>query len=287
MATVVVCDDDKVVRAAVSAVCADAGLEVVAETDSGADCVDMVRRFGVDVLVLDLSLSDGSGEHTLETLAQEGSQVAVVIFTAYASDPGRLIRLGAREVVDKPDFALLGDVLKQLGTSVDHAAAGVKGDERRLASRDVVAVAKMWRSPAGVASRQDLTHSLLQLEVGDAALAVTVAGLGPLEADVGPLLAADCRLAVAGILRDELRVQDLLHEAPEVAGFVALLRGGDARSAGAVWSRLTAAVREAAVPGEIKGAASRVDTSGPREAVARAVGALQRVDMGSPAFASV
>ena len=185
MATVVVCDDDKVVRAAISAVCADAGLEVVAETDSGADCAEMVRRFAVDVLVLDLSLSDGSGELTLENLNREGSNAAVIIFTAYASDPGRLIRLGAREVVDKPDFALLGDVLKALGTSVDHAAAAPQPDDRRLASRDVETAPKMWRSPAGVSSRHDLAHSLLQLELGDAALAVTVAGLDALENDVG------------------------------------------------------------------------------------------------------
>ncbi len=53
----VICDDDTGVRAAISALCADAGLEVVAETDSGGDATEMVRRFGVDVLVLDLSLS--------------------------------------------------------------------------------------------------------------------------------------------------------------------------------------------------------------------------------------
>ncbi len=287
MATVVVCDDDKVVRAAVSTVCVEAGLEVVAETDSGADCAEMVRRFDVDVLVLDLSLSDGSGEQTLETLKLEGSDVEVIVFTAYASDPGRLIRLGAREVVHKPDFELLGDVLKSLGTSVDQAAAGVQIDDRRVASRDVEAPPKMWRSPAGVSSRHDLTHSLLDIEVGDAALAITVVGLDALEADVGPLLAADCRLAVAGMLRDELRVQDLLHEAPEIDGFIALLRGGDARAAGAVWSRLIAAVREAGHPGEVKGAASRVDTIGARDAIARAIGALQAADVSAPSFVSV
>jgi len=49
MPTAVVCDDDRTVRAAVSAVCVDAGLEVVAETDSGADAAEMVRRFrGLD-----------------------------------------------------------------------------------------------------------------------------------------------------------------------------------------------------------------------------------------------
>lgn len=285
MATVVVCDDDTVARAAISSVCVDAGLDVVAETNSGTDATEMVRRFGVDVLVLDLSLSDGSGERTLAMLESEGSHAAVIVFTAYASDPAKLLRLGAREVVEKPDFELLRDVLASLGTAVDHADG--PPDNRRIASREVKQAPKMWRSPAGVSSHHDLTHSLLTLEISDAVLGVTVVGLEALETDVGALLTADCRLAVAGILCEELRVQDLLHEVPEVGGFVALLRGGDARAAGAVWSRLTAAVRKQGLPGEIKGAASRVDGVGANDAVARAVGALQDASVGSPSFLSV
>lgn len=280
----VVCDDDKVVRAAVTSACSDAGLEVVAETDNGSDAAEMVRRFGVDVLVIDVALSDGSGEHTLATLEADGSGAAVVVFTAYAPDRAKLRRLGVQQVVDKPDLGLLRDVLAAVGTTL--ADAPVQAD-RRAASREVEQSPKLWRSPAGISSFQDLTHSLLRMDTGDAVLAITVVGLDGIETDVGPLLAADCRLAIAGILRDELRVQDLVHEAPEVHGFVALIRGGDARAAGAVWSRLSAGVSRANLPGEIKGAASRVDNVGPRDALARAVGALQAAALNSPSFVSV
>lgn len=284
MTTVVVCDDDKVVRAAVSAACVDAGLEVVAETDSGTDAAEMVRRFNVDVLVMDVALSDGSGEHTLATLDADDTSAAVIVFTAYASDPGKLRRLGAREVVEKPDLELLADVLGAVGSSP--SANGSQAD-RRAASRAVEPPPELWRSPAGVSAHQDLTHSLLRMETGDAVLAITVVGLDALEADVGALLVADCHLAVAGMLRDELRVQDVLHEAPEVRGFLALVRGGDARAAGTVWSRLTARVNSAGLPGEVKGAASRVDAVGPKDAVARAIGALHGAALGSPSFVSV
>jgi CheY-like chemotaxis protein len=284
LATVVVCDDDKVVRAAVSSACADVGLEVVAETDSGADAAEMVRRFGVDVLVIDAALSDGSGEHTITTIDGAETGAAVIVFTAFPGDPGRLRMLGAREVVEKPDVELLRDVLAATGSA---AAAPGSPAERRAASRTVEESPKIWRSPAGVSPHQDLTHSLLRMDTGDAVLAVTVVGLDALEADVGRMLADDCRLAVAGLLREELRVQDLLHEAPEVRGFVALIRGGDARAAGAVWSRVATAVQAATLPGEIKGAASRVDSSGPKEAVARAVAALHSAALGTPAFVSV
>jgi len=285
MPTAVVCDDDRTVRGAVSAVCAEAGLDVVAETDRSADAAEMARRFDVDVVILDLSLADGSGEHLLTELRAEGSTTAVIVFSAFADDPAKLLRLGARAVVEKPDFELLGAVLGGLGSPA--TIPGGSADDRRFASRAVEAAPTMWRSPAGVSSHHDLAHSMLTLEAGDAILAVAVVGLDALEGDVGPLLVADCRLAMAAALRDELRVQDLLHEAPGAGGFVALLRGGDARSAGAVWARLTAAVRRDGLPGELKGTAARVDSIGAKDALARAVGALQAAAVGSPPFVSV
>lgn len=284
MARVVICDDDAVVRGTISSLCTEAGLEVVAETDSGSDAAEMVRRFDVEVLVLDLSLAEGSGEDTLRTLEEADGQASVIVFSAYADDPARLLRLGARRVVDKPDFEQLADVLSRLGTDSDRTG---EASDRRHASNQVGAAPRMWRSPAGLSTPQDLAHSLLTVEPGDAVLAVTVVGLDGLEADVGPLLVTDCRLAVAGNLRGVLRVQDLLHEAPEVDGFIALLRGGDARAAGAVWARLTEGVRKAGLPGELKGAASRVDEVGAKDAVARAIGAIQGAAVGSPAFVSV
>lgn len=284
LATVVVCDDDRVTRASISTLCEAAGLEVVAETDSGNDAVELVRRFGVDVVVLDLSLPDGSAESALRTLTASDLEVTVVVFATFDEDADRLVRMGAREVVQKPDFDRLATVLAEV---VAAGARSLPQDDRRRASRDVEEAPTVWRSPAGVSANHDLAHSLLTMQPGDFVLAVTVVGLEQLEADVGPLLTADCRLAVAGVLRDELRVQDLLHELPDIDGFVALIRGGDARSAGAVWSRVTSGVREMQLPGEIRGAAARVDDTGAKEAVARAGAALRPASLSSPSFVSV
>jgi two-component system chemotaxis response regulator CheY len=285
MATVVVCDDDAVVRAAITAVCEELGLEVVAETDSGLDAAEMVRRFGVDLLVLDLSLPDGSGERTLSAIRDGGSGAAVVVFSAYADDPARLIHLGAREVIEKPDFDLLTAALKDVGAGL--AGAERDREDRRAPGREVSRDPATWRSPSGVSSHHDLNHSLQTMVAGDAVVAFTVVGLDTLEADAGRLLVADCRLAVARIARDQLRIQDLLHEAPEVDGFLALLRGGDARASSAVWSRVAPLVRSGSIPGELKGAASRVDAVGAKDAVARVIGALRGATVGSPAFLSV
>ena len=77
-----------------------------------------------------------------------------------------------------------------------------------------------------------------------------------------------------------------LCEAPEVSGFIALLRGGDARAAAAVWSRLRDALGEWSY-GEVRAAASRVEAMGASDAIARVMGGLRSASSGGPAFLPV
>lgn len=269
MLSVVVCDDDRVLRGTVSDLCTEAGLEVVAETDSGTDAVELVRRFGVDALVLDLSLPDGSGEQTLTALQELEPQPVVVIFTAYASDPARLIRLGAREVVEKPDFGRLTTVLEAVATQAAGNTAAAEAGERRRTSRVVEPPPALWRSPSGISSTADLASSIRRTTEGDALLLVAVHGLDKLEADVGRNLAADCLLTCGRLLRDTLRVQDVVHESADETGFVAVLRGGDGRAAEAAWERLVPLVSELGVPVQLTAAHTRVDGRGAPDALNR------------------
>jgi CheY-like chemotaxis protein len=284
MSTAVVCDDDPTLRGAISKLCAEVGLDVVAETDVAGDAAMLVGRFGVSVLVIDTSLSAGSGESALEMIRNEDLHPQIIVFSMYADDVPRLRSLGAREVIKKPDLGALREALARVSASVLSAAPG---EDRRLATRLTDEAPPIWRSPAGVSTAQDLTHSILALEPGDSVLTVRILALEAVEADVGRLLADDCRLAIARVLRHELRVQDLLHVADDDGTFVALLRGGDARSADAVWSRLVTAIRHEGLPGEPHGAGSRVDAQGGTDAVARAVGAVQSATVGGPSFLSV
>lgn len=273
MVTVVVCDDDAFLRQNVSQLCEDAGLTVVAETDSGHDAVELVNRFGVDVLLLDLALTDGSGERALEALRDADPHPVVVVLTAYAEDPDRLTRLGAREVIEKPDFTRLEAVLAHLASSPGRASSDGAQDRRRT-TRDVGAPPPLWRSPSGISSAHDLESTLDGTVAGDAVLLIASRGLDEVERDRGSVLAADCRLRAAALLRDTLRVQDAVHEVPEVGGFAAVLRGGDATAAGAAWGRLLDALAAAAVPGHLCAAHTRVDERGGAAALARVVGAV-------------
>lgn len=283
MTTVVVCDDDSILRSTVSDLCEQAGLRVVAETDRGSDAVALVRRFGVDVLVLDLAMGDDSGERTLEALSDVDPHPIIVVFTAYAGNPSRLIRMGAREVIEKPDFPRLSAVLERLasgapaGPTEEGSAAGeaAAAAERRRTSRPVPALPDLWRSPSGICAARDLPHTLEQVVEGDAVLVLAVRDLEPLQAEAGPLLVADCGLTVARLLRGTLRTQDVVHECREVHGFVAVLRGGDGRAAAAAWQRLVEQARSAGVPGRIVAADARVDVRGAAEAVNRAIVAVR------------
>jgi CheY-like chemotaxis protein len=279
MASVVVCDDDSVLRGTISDLCEAAGLRVVAETDRGSDAIELVRRFGVDILVLDLSLQDGSGERALEQLREVTPHPIIVVFTAYADNAAPLIAMGAREVIEKPDLERLAAVLEVLA-SAGAADAADDAEERRRTSRPVAPPPELWRSPSGVCSAGDLRHTLREVEEGDAVLVVAVLGLANLEQDAGATLAADCRLHVARLLRETLRTQDVLHDQPDVDGFTALLRGGDGRAAAAVWQRVVALAAAAGVPGELVAATARVDREGPRDAVHRAVAAVRAAGPG-------
>lgn len=279
MASVVVCEDDDKLRATLSELCEAAGLHVVAETDRGADAVEIVRRFGVDVLLLDMLLVDGPAERVLRALQDLDPHPTIIIFTAYAGDPPLLTRLGASEIIEKPNLARLSAVLERV--AVEGAAAEgdrptrVVGEERRRTSRAVAAPPALWHSPSGISSARDLPASLRDCGEGDALLVIAVRGLEQLEDQAGPTLLADCHLAAARLLRQTLRTQDLVHESPTGEAFVAVLRGGDERTADAAWARLVELVKGADLPGELVGARARIDAMGGRDALARALAALQ------------
>jgi len=278
MATAVVCEDDAGLRRTLSAICEQVGLHVVAEVDSGADAAELTRRFGVDVLLLDLNLGEGiSGQTTLSSLQDISPYPTVVVFTAYASNPEELKRLGAYEVVEKPHLERLIAVLKPLadGSAPAREAPHAPGDERRRPKRSPTSLPALWRSPAGISSSDDLVHSLEATVPGDAILVVALRGLELIDAAIGPLLAADNRLAVARHLRETLRAQDVVHDVKDLDGFAVVLRGGEATAAAAVWTRLLALASATGMHGHLMGAHATITELGGNDALARAVAAVQ------------
>ncbi|MGQ0830425.1 MAG: response regulator [Microthrixaceae bacterium] len=273
MASVVICDDDRVTRGAVSALCEDLGIDVVAETDQWIGALELSRRFHVDILVLDLMLADGSAEQTLENLMLDESGPRVVVFSSYADDPERLIRLGATEVVQKPDFQALSVALGRIASGTAPLLPAHERTNRRLRSREPDPLPEVRRSSTGVAAATDLRVSLIRLIEGDSVLVVSVVDDAPGVAP-DPVVSVQARATVGELLARTVRAQDVVHESPEVDGHVALLRGGDERSGAATFRRLVDLANEAHVPGRLLAVDRRVDAMGGADAVARAIGAL-------------
>jgi CheY-like chemotaxis protein len=287
----VICDDDAVLRSVVADLAQEAGLEVVAETDQGADVLNLVRRFGIDVVVLDLSLGIMSGNQVLAALREEGLAPLIIVFSAYAADDPELRALGARWVVDKPDLDRLEGALKEAAAAAGderrlRETAGTVGEaaqpdavERRFASRRTEDIGPAWRSPSGIEPASELEERLATCVPGDAILAVTVADPVTVRERAGDVLAADCVLEVARVLRLTVRVQDIVLDEPTCHGFLVLLRGGDHRAADAAWNRYLMVTRDLPTLTRAHPAAALVhENDGPEGARARAIAAALTSD---------
>jgi CheY-like chemotaxis protein len=288
----VICDDDAVLRSVVADLAQEAGLDVVAETDQGGDVLNLVRRFGIDVVVLDLSLGIMSGNQVLAALRQEGLAPLIVIFSAYAADDPELRALGARWVVDKPDLAHLAEALKEAAAAAGEGralreAAGTVTDavapetsERRFASRDTADVEPVWRSPSGIEPASEIRDRLATCVDGDSVLAIKVVDPATVRQRAGDVLAADCVLEIGRVLRLTVRIQDIVLDEPACNGFLALLRGGDHRAADAAWKRISTVLGDRPTAAGVHAAAAVVDGSdGPEGARSRAIAAALTTDV--------
>ena len=231
---IVVCDDDATLRSVVSRMAEESGHTVIAETDSAHDAVELITRFGADLLVLDLSLPWGSGMEAIYEIRDREVPCQVVVFTSYADDSPDVRRSGVKAVVEKPDFEALDEVLRAL--SGDPAAATEQ--ERRKPPRARPRVpAAVTVSPSGVEEPASFAAVIDAMESGDGILYVHVS-LPPPEGD-GPwdeLLRTDQFLAVARNLRTVLRVQDRL--TVEDGKLKAVLLDGERAGVESVWRRL-------------------------------------------------
>jgi PAS domain S-box-containing protein len=105
MRTLIV-DDDVAVRTLVRDAVAREGIDVE-ETGSVADALTALGNRSIDVLVLDLTLPDGSGLEVLRYLRETQSTTHVIVLSGSISEYDRVegIELGADDYVIKPFFA--------------------------------------------------------------------------------------------------------------------------------------------------------------------------------------
>ena len=84
---VVLVDDHAIVRTGLKAVLADAPeIDVVGEASGGNEAVDLLGRIAADVVVMDLSMSDGDGLTATREITATGDGTRVLVLTMHAEE---------------------------------------------------------------------------------------------------------------------------------------------------------------------------------------------------------
>jgi len=145
---------------------------------SGREAFDQVMSGGVDLLLLDLGLSDGDGGEVLRQMRAEGSTVPVIILTARSSVTDTVAGLenGADDYMSKPFRfeELLARIRLRLRGAAAPAASestltqgrlsldlltrriAVDGTEVELSAREFALAEAFMRHPGHVLSREQL-----------------------------------------------------------------------------------------------------------------------------------
>ena len=84
---VVLADDHQVVRHGIKQFLTQAGIEVVAEAENGAQALQLIEQHHPDVAVLDIHMPKHSGIEVARRVRAQGLPVGLLILTAYDADP--------------------------------------------------------------------------------------------------------------------------------------------------------------------------------------------------------
>jgi len=104
MIRIAIVDDHAMVRAGLRQFFADqADFEVVAEAANGRDAEEIVRKGGIDVLLMDISMPHQSGVDALATIKSRAPEIPVLIFSGLAEVhyATTLLRQGASGYLSK------------------------------------------------------------------------------------------------------------------------------------------------------------------------------------------
>jgi DNA-binding NarL/FixJ family response regulator len=104
MIRIAIVDDHAMVRAGLRQFFADQiDFEVVAEAASGRDAMEIVRRGGVDVVLLDIAMPDQSGVDALAAIRARAPTLPVLILSGFAEQhyATTLLRQGASGYLNK------------------------------------------------------------------------------------------------------------------------------------------------------------------------------------------
>lgn len=230
----VVCDDDGVLRGVISQLVRETGYEVVGEAESPADALAEVSSKGADVVVLDLALRGGHGEHLMKDILDARPDTRIIVFSAYVSNPMSLLDAGASAVVEKPDFTRLEEVLTQFRTQ----STGSIHENRRRPVRELQPLpTPRVVSISGFETWESFRNVVDRLVPGDALLAMDILPPPSLRASWDEVFRVDYRVHLARAAAALRREQDRISISPDGFPVLAII-AGHREAPAAVFSRL-------------------------------------------------
>jgi DNA-binding response OmpR family regulator len=138
--TILVVDDDDVVRESVNKVLQAAGYETVIAS-GGLEAIMRCHIQPIDLVLLDLGLPNQNGWETCQLLAREHSSTPIIIMTGQEGQHKTALRAGAEVLLKKPlDAQQLLRVIERIvgrSASLEHAAHQLRADEDTQPGRPV------------------------------------------------------------------------------------------------------------------------------------------------------
>ncbi len=177
--TVLLIDDHPLVRDGVAHILRDGGLDVVGEASSFTEGARMAKHLQADVMVVDVSLGDGSGLDLVAMVRADKPSMGIVVLTMHDDDDTLLGALdaGASSLVLKTSSSdeVLAMVCRAAAAPYSFTAVGLPGALRRragvakptLTARELEVLARLavGDSVSGMAKRLYLSESTVKTHI--------------------------------------------------------------------------------------------------------------------------
>lgn len=171
-------DDHPIVRAGIAAiVSSQADMEIVAQTDSGREAIELYATRQPDVTLMDLRLPGVSGVETIRALRQRFGAIKVLVLTTYEGDediyqallagasayiikgmPHKLLLQGIRQVHQGKVY-LPAEISRAVGRRSDD-------DELSARERQVLKLMASGKSNRDIAVHLGITEGTVKCHVG-------------------------------------------------------------------------------------------------------------------------
>jgi DNA-binding NarL/FixJ family response regulator len=125
---VLIVDDHEVARVGVSWLLNSPPFQVTGSVPTAAEALQCLEEESIDLVLLDIRLSDGSGLRLLEQIRKSYPDVPAVVFSAY-ENPTYIARSAA---LGAADYLLKSIPSKTLLNTLQHIATGNAADEESL-----------------------------------------------------------------------------------------------------------------------------------------------------------